>query len=698
MPSAPRWMSSKAVRFTAVVALLAAGLGFSTADASTPTKGTLTSTATKVTWSGGPFAAPNATGGALDQPDCTVPQSCDDFKLHVSTPAGYGSTHTLNIKVAWAQSAADFDVYVLDSSGAVVGSAASSADPEQVVLPPNSGDYTVRVVPYAPLGQTYDATATLATIPANPAPGTATPPQFADYAAPSTLPDANDAGEPSIGTSYKTHSTLFQSYLSTYKVKFDDSVSPAKATWTNASASAANGCPQGSTVSLDPILFTDHKTGRTFESQLSGANSLTCYTDDDGATWNPSTGGGIPSGVDHQTIGGGAFSASGIGALPTSTYKDAVYYCSQDIATAFCAVSRDGGTTFGAGVPTYSLLDCGGLHGHVKVAPDGTAYLPNKGCGDSQAAVVSKDNGTSWTVSKVPGATPGNSDPSVGVGANGTVYFGYVGADGKPGMAVSHDKGKTWVNRQTVGTEFGIQNAVFPTVVAGDDDRASIAYLGTPTGGNSEDNASFHGVWHLYVDTTYDGGKTWVTSDATPNDPVQVGSICTGGTTCGDDRNLLDFIDVTTDDHGRVTAAFADGCIKTCVSDPNHVGRDAYATIARQKGGRTLFAKYDSTVTNAAVTGLAVTKTSGGKFLAVAKVKNTGTTKLTNVVTQLLDGRTQKALVTTASIDPGATKSVSAIWTPSTATTHTVTAVADPKNAIAEFNESDNKRQVTVTR
>ena len=85
-------------------------------------------------------------------------------------------------------------------------------------------------------------------------------------------------------------------------------------------------------------------------------------------------------------------------------------------------------------------------------------------------------------------------------------------------------------------------------MVAGDDDRASIAYLGTPTGGNYQDNANFHGVWHLYVDTTYDGGKTWVTSDATPNDPVQVGSICTGGTTCGDDRNLLDFIDVTIDE------------------------------------------------------------------------------------------------------------------------------------------------------
>ena len=74
------------MRFSAIVALLAAGLSLSTADASTPTQGTLTSTATKVTWSGGPFVAPNATGGALDQPDCTAPQSCDDFTLHVKPP------------------------------------------------------------------------------------------------------------------------------------------------------------------------------------------------------------------------------------------------------------------------------------------------------------------------------------------------------------------------------------------------------------------------------------------------------------------------------------------------------------------------------------------------------------------------------------------------------------------------------------
>ncbi len=700
MPSAPsarQIVRSRPLRLAAAAALVVTGLSLGQADAATPREGSLSTAATSTSWSGGPFAAANVTGAAGD-PDCSAPQSCDDYTLHVATPAGYGSAHTLAVKVGWGQSAADFDLYVLDAAGHVVGSSASSADPEQVVLPPTSGDYTVRVVPYAPLGESYQATATLSDVPANPAPGTNTPPSFENYAAPASLKDADNAGEPSIGTSYGSGATMYQAYLSTFKVTFDDSTSPAKASWSDVSAGAASGCPQGSTVSLDPILFTDHQTGRTFESQLSGVDSLTCYTDDDGATWSPSEGGGIPSGVDHQSIGGGPFSATGVGSLPGSTYKNAVYYCSQDIATAFCAASRDGGRTFGAGVPTYSLLDCGGLHGHVQVAPDGTAYLPNKSCGAEQAAVVSTDNGSSWRVSHVPGASPGDSDPSIGTGANGTVYFGYVGADGKPGVAVSRDQGRTWTDRQTVGTAFGIQNAVFPTVVAGDDDRASIAYLGTPTGGNYQDNATFHGVWHLYVDTTYDGGRTWVTSDATPNDPVQVGSICTGGTTCGDDRNLLDFIGVTTDSHGRVEVGYADGCIGGCVTDPAHQGRDAYATIARQSGGRSLYAAYDPQVTNATNTALAVTKAAGGRLQASMTVRNTGSTKLTALATQLLDGTQQVGLVSTPSLAPGQSTTLSVTWKPGGAKTHSVTSVVDPANAVAESDEADNKRQATVTR
>jgi hypothetical protein len=499
-------MSVRRKRILAAMAtvgvMVAGAVGLGAADAAAPTSGTLTDTSGPVSWSGGPFVTANVTAQANGEPLCALPESCDDFALHVSAPAGYGTDHNLQIKVGWTNTAADFDVYLYDAAGNLAATAASSADPETVTVAPNSGDYVVRVVPFAPLGESYAATASMVAKPANPAPGTATPPGFTAYPADASIADPNGAGEPSIGFNTKTGATLYQAGLATLKATFDDSTSPATASWSDVSANAARGCPQGSTTSLDPILFTDRKTGRTFESQLSGVDSLTCYTDDDGATWSPSQGGGIPSGVDHQTVGGGPYSTGGIGGLPTSTYPNAVYYCSQDIATAFCAASRDGGVTFGAGVPTYSLLDCGGLHGHVKVAPDGTAYLPNRSCGATAAVAVSTDNGTSWSVRNVPGTSASDADPSVGVGANGTVYFGSVGSDGEPAVAVSTDQGRTWTNSQHVGAELGIKNAVFPTVVAGDDDRAAFAYLGTTTDGNYQDIDNFHGVWHLYVSTT----------------------------------------------------------------------------------------------------------------------------------------------------------------------------------------------------
>jgi hypothetical protein len=68
----------------------------------------------------------------------------------------------------------------------------------------------------------------------------------------------------------------------------------------------------------------------------------------------------------------------------------------------------------------------------------------------------------------------------------------------------------------------------------------------------------------LFVSFTYDGGKTWHTVNATPNDPVQRGCIWNGGGSnpC---RNMLDFNDITIDKQGRVLVAYTDGCTTDAV-------------------------------------------------------------------------------------------------------------------------------------
>src|SRR5436190_20158745 len=163
----------------------------------------------------------------------------------------------------------------------------------------------------------------------------AAPPTFTNYVGPTDM--VGDAGEPSIGYNPKTDATLFQSYTTTAKVTGFDGAGGA--TWTDVTEPTA-------ITSLDPILWTDRDTGRTISSQLLLACSKAMTTDDDGATWLPSQGCGIGTGIDHQTIGGGPF-AQGSLATADPIYPNAVYYCTQDGAlAAHCATSYGGGVTF----------------------------------------------------------------------------------------------------------------------------------------------------------------------------------------------------------------------------------------------------------------------------------------------------------------------------------------------------------------
>ena len=374
---------------------------------------------------------------------------------------------------------------------------------------------------------------------------------------------AHDAGEPSIGVNWNTNVTAFQSDLQTLFVTFDDScpASGQKATWINRPAPTSQGVDQ------DPIGFVDRVTGRTFAAQLT-LTSPTCktsYTDDDGLTWVPTAGFGIGSGIDHQTIGGGPYHAP-VPVLPTP-YQHSFYYCSQ-LPAAACARSDDGGLSFGPAIEIDPPADanCLGIHGHVKVAPDGTVYVPTSGCNGIGSVIVSSDNGITWTIHHVQNATtstttgPDIIDAQVALDDAGKLYFIMADATGVPAVATSADQGQTWQNIYDVGASVGVKTTAYPYVTAADPNRAAVAFLGSkPAAGGSVSAHSFTGVWHLYVAETLDGGAHWATTDATPNDPVQRGCIWAQG---GADicRNLLDFIGMTTDNKGRVEVAYVDGC------------------------------------------------------------------------------------------------------------------------------------------
>ena len=337
----------------------------------------------------------------------------------MTVPAGYENTHNLVITTSWPNAAEDYDVYLLQGA-AVIKDAASSSNPEVIINDAAAGAYTVRVVPFAVAGGTTTTVIELiekpvAPPPPPPASGT---PRYQVYSAPGEM--GNSAGEPTLGAGKPSAGqpggpTLYIAGLETLRVTWDDCSSPARPLWEDKSFATT------SVVTLDPILFTDVGAGRLsparlLVSQLGPKTSFLAYSDTNGDSYLPSQGSGLNSGVDHQTVGGGPYrNDSTPPPPPHPLYPNAIYYASQDVAVAQLGRSDDGGQTFGPAVPMYNLTQCGGLHGHVKVAPDGTVYVPNKGCGGAQAVVVSENNGVTFAVRQIPGSTPGANDPSVGI-------------------------------------------------------------------------------------------------------------------------------------------------------------------------------------------------------------------------------------------------------------------------------------------
>jgi hypothetical protein len=567
--------------------------------AADPANGTLSTATPQLSFVTGPHFDSNAG-------DCTA-SPCDDYALSVQLPADYATTHpNAKIRVDLTYSVpGDLDLQLLNSSGAEIENSGEAGPlPEHMEIPAGSGaqTFTVRVVPFAVLGTTATVTIALFNPPAGPpiVNPTGLAPRYQILVSPPDL--GADAAEPSIGSNNLSGNAMFISSTQALRMTFGENAAPPQpvacdAQWLDKSGNITT------LNTLDPILFTDEVTGRTFNSQLSGANSLFEFTDDDGENWSVGQIAAPNGGADHQTVATGPYPAglTPAGASwPAVGPKRAVYYCSQSVATAFCSRSDDGGATFGPGFPVKNA-DCtvGALHGHVKVAPDGTVYVPDSsqclvpvpgGTAEKVVAFVSNDAGQTWSVSALPLSTGGAaSDPSVGIATDGTLYMCYENGDSHVHMAVSHDKGATWVNDKDIGLAAGIVQTRFPQSIAGDPNRASCAFLGTTTSGDGN-SLDFEGVWHGYIATTYDGGLSYHLVNVTPNDPVQgYGGVGPDGT----NRNLLDFNDLQIDSTGRTLFAFADGCIGGCVRDPSQNPFASKATVVRQVGGRTLFAAFD---------------------------------------------------------------------------------------------------------
>ncbi|MHB8585555.1 MAG: fibronectin type III domain-containing protein [Thermoplasmatota archaeon] len=429
---------------------------------------------------------------------------------------------------------------------------------------------------------------------------------FTNYYAPTSADGT--AGEPSIGVNWKTGNAMYMAGTSTWRVTFEEGATPATATWTDVSSPY-------SITNVDPILNTDPRTGLTLAGGDDGACDILSRTTNDGVNWTPAGNSCTPTSVDHPTVGQGPPNASAL-VHPLLGYPDVIYECQQGAAVAVsgndlgidqCAESYDGGTTFDNAAPLTCVNPNTGTFGHLRVGPDGTAYVPFPHCTTTTQGVgISKDNGVSWTGVNIPTiASPsGISDPSIAAGRGdkfpgGRLYFSAEDNHSQPVVTTSIDDGAHWSTpidlaegtTAVQGDAVGVHSVAFMETIAGDDDRAAVAFLGTKQAGDAF-SPTFNGTWDLYVAFTYDGGQTWKSWDATPQVPVQRGWICTKGTTCTNGRNLDDFNDITIDSQGKVLVAYADGCIDACASPTGGPGDSTHAlpAIALQTAGDCLFA------------------------------------------------------------------------------------------------------------
>ena len=607
----------RTIRTAVVLALLLAAAG--SLRAATPAQGSVAPLA-GTSWQGKQYLISNPTSLVTNQvgegnADCSnslvyaVDPSCDVFELVVSPPAT--GNYLVEIAIAAAVAGDDFDLYVYDSAGEMVGVSASEATSERVALSNlPAGTYDVvtagwLVVP----GGSYTGSARITAATAADLARTyrATPVDESTQGVPANVGAGNkgqalklrgsyvgrEAAEPTV--TVRRNGTAFFVAGAFDSLPDESPVQTARSevlrsrdggvTWQSVQPVLPAVTSEPPT-NLDPFLIGDPETGRIFSIDLYAACSYLLWSDDEGVTWqrNPIACGSFVN--DHQKV----FLGNPPPNLQTAGYPNVLYYCFNRVADSSCGRSLDGGRTFlPTPAPAYLGVDggaCGGLHGEPAVDSAGRIFLPKGHCGFPWVS-ISADGGDSWTrvqVSALLGAA--DQEVNVAVDAADNVYVTWQDeANRLPYVAVSRDHGASWSTALMVAPP-GVVEVNFPAIAAGDEGRIALTFPGTTAGARGD----LRRPWNSYVVVSTNALDeqplfTWATTNA-PTDPIHRGNCGPGR--CG---GMYDFLDVQVSAaDGSVWATAVDTCKGACVSGTG--AADAMDGIAvRQTAGPSLWAK-----------------------------------------------------------------------------------------------------------
>lgn len=569
----------------------------SSSFAANPTQGTLNPGSTAaLQWDGTALGAPSGTGESA----CQDGINCDVFTIHLTGNASDYAGKQLLIKITFL-AASDYDMYVHKDTltGKTVFSAGNGSQPgtsEQVVINPatsGAGDYVVHVVysDTVPTDQ-YHGTASITSV------ATASPPPmrtatyitggitFSDNVplkAPVTLRD----GEPSNRTDFLGNAyvgairgfpagvDLWYFDLKPGSPSYDPNMRvPFYRGQPDAFSPAPNETDLGGDGGGDIDLAVPFglPTGQAFPtlafSSLIAANVSTGNSIDRGNTFSKNPAGNGTGGVIVDDRQWEEFLGT------NSVY---LWYRTLEPAVTQVQRSDDGGKTFGpaitAGTTTQvgpidvhqatGVVYAGTSQGTVAVGIPAGAGLPPATYTVRNAATDPNGVAHLFFVTKVADdGTP-----------NGTVYVCYSN-DSQILLKHSTNQGQTWSDPVQVNKPGVTASNVFPWMETGPlPGSVGIVWYGAPQ--PNDDTAEWK-VYYAFSANASSATPTFQIAEVTePEHIIHAANISEGGLTGANNRNLIDYFQVSFDPNGAAVIAYTD----------DHNDYDGHTYVAHQLTG-----------------------------------------------------------------------------------------------------------------
>ncbi|HUS11719.1 MAG TPA: hypothetical protein VMZ30_14730, partial [Pyrinomonadaceae bacterium] len=575
-------------------------------EAATPTAGTIgPPPGSSFSWQGMFYAAAStAVPEACASPD-PGNLSCDHFSLTVNVPASYWATNHggADIQITWASADNDFDLYIYDNTGQLVGQSASSGTTSERAFVDDAnldqGPYEVRVVPFLVIASDYSATATFVSQAGS---GT-NPPRSTGglaFSPPATVIDAQRTeGEPlnwlDKNNNYWETGPWGVSTQQSFIHRSTDGGNQFNI------ISPIGLRPDAGPGGGDTDIITDDQ-GFAYYNDLESLINLDCaVSNDDGNNWRRNTACVQTTGVDRQWF----------------TVDNGLTAAASD-NTIFLGFRQELGTYIYSTPGSTGPLDPVGGFVYVNSSADIVNPLSEQPrCGQLRFDPVkrnlyypcSADNHVELTIGHVdPGqrtgieyhnvqlpVSPGLGGvddlfPVVATDAVGNVYVAWVDTiDNNVYYSASVDQGENWTPPLQVNGNDANSN-VMPWLQAGAAGKIVVAWYGSPSNRDSDFMPSWYNNRQAATEFKWYGYVSLITGATSPtptyaqqrftDQPMHYGQICTGGIGCtssNGDRTMADYFAVFLDR--------TDGAMRFVFNDTTSQHHGAHLSEVRQIAG-----------------------------------------------------------------------------------------------------------------